>query len=113
MLQATFMFRPGQIDAEFDVLNAQISARAEQIDGFVGEESWRFPKGDLRLAVYYWSDREGLDRFVRDAVHVKAKGRQSQWYNGYHVIVSQIVSTYGDGKLPHVTGDWRRTRRAR
>lgn len=113
MLQAAFLFRPRRTDAEFDALNARIAARAAGIDGFVGEEAWRSPDGTLALAIYYWSHREALDRFVRDAVHRKAKGRQAEWYDGYHVVVSEVVSTYGDGRLPHVTGDGRRARKGR
>lgn len=112
MLQASFLFRPGRLDAEFEALNAAIGARAREIAGFVGEEGWRSPDGSLRLAVYFWTDRESLDRFLRDDVHRRAKGRQREWYDGYHVIVSEIVSTYGDGRLPHVTGDSLRGRPA-
>ena len=113
MLQAAFMFRPGRSDAEFDALNAQIAACAAGLDGFLGEETWRSPDGTLRLAIYYWRDRQVLDRFVQDTVHRKAKSRQAEWYDGYHVIISEIVSTYGDGRLEHLTGDGRRSGRAR
>lgn len=112
MLQAAFMFRPGRTNAEFDALTARIAACAAGIDGFLGEETWRSSDGTLGLAVYDWSHREALDRFVQDAVHREAKGRQAEWYDGYHVIISEIVSTYGDGRLQHVTGDGRRARRA-
>jgi heme-degrading monooxygenase HmoA len=111
MLQAAFMFRPGRTDAEFDALTAQIEACAKGIDGFLGEETWRSPDGALGLAIYDWTDRAALDRFVRDAVHREAKGRQAEWYDGYHVVISEVISTYGDGRLPHVTGDGRRARR--
>lgn len=112
MFQACFIFRPGKIDEEFHQRNADISARAAAIEGFLGEEAWRSPDGSLRNAVYYWATREGLERFVRDAAHRDAKSKQARWYNGYHVIISEVTDTYGDGKLPHVTGDARRQRLA-
>ncbi|WP_299794460.1 antibiotic biosynthesis monooxygenase [uncultured Marivita sp.] len=110
MFQAAFMFRPGQTDAEFDAFTAQINACANRLDGFLGEENWRSPDGTIRLAIYYWEDRACLDAFVRDPVHRQAKARQAEWYNGYHVIMSKVISTYGDERLPHVTGDSRRKR---
>jgi heme-degrading monooxygenase HmoA len=112
MYQATFIFRPGVIDTEFHDRNAEISARAAAIDGFLGEESWRSANGALRSAVYFWATREGLDQFVRDPAHRDAKARQARWYDGYHVIISEVTHTYGDGKLPHITGDARRQRAA-
>ena len=81
------------------------------MEGFVAEESWQSPDGGLRMAAYYWATREALDAFVRDGAHRQAKARQARWYEGYHVIVSQVVDTYGDGRLPHPTGDARRARR--
>lgn len=110
MYVASFIFRPGTIDQEFHDRNAEISSRAASIDGFLGEESWRSPDGTLRNAVYYWATKDGLDRFVRDPEHRAAKGKQRQWYQGYHVIISEVTDTYGDGRLPHVTGDARRQR---
>jgi heme-degrading monooxygenase HmoA len=110
VFQACFLFRPGEIDDEFHRRNAEIGARAAAIDGFLGEEAWQSPDGTLRNAVYYWATRDGLDQFVRDAAHRDAKSQQARWYNGYHVIISEVTQTYGDGRLPHVTGDSRRQR---
>lgn len=112
MYQAAFMFRPGPTDAEFQAFNAQINACAIRLDGFLGEENWQSPDGSLRMALYYWADRICLDAFVRDPIHRKAKARQAEWYNGYHVIVSEVISSYGDGRLPHPTGDSRRKNNA-
>lgn len=108
MFVASFIFRPGVIDQDFHDRNAEIGLRASTIDGFLGEEAWRSPNGDLRNAVYYWATREGLEKFVRDPAHRDAKGQQARWYDGYHVVISEITDTYGDGRLPHVTGDARR-----
>ncbi len=111
MFQATFIFRPGKIDQDFLDRNTEIGNRAAAIEGFLGEESWLSPDGKLRQAVYFWATEEGLSAFVNDKVHRDAKKEQGRWYDGYHVIISEITSTYGDGRLMHPTGDARRRRR--
>lgn len=110
MMQATFLFRPGQTDPEFERLNTLIEERARALDGFAGEESWVSADGALRAAVYYWNDQQCLERFMKDPVHRSAKIRQAQWYEGYHVVISKVEKSYGDGRLPHPTGDIRRER---
>ena len=112
MFQASFIFRPGTIDEEFHERNAEIGRRAAAVDGFLGEEAWQSPDGRLRQAVYFFATYEGLTTFVSDPAHRDAKARQARWYEGYHVIISRITDTYGDGRLPHATGDARRSRSA-
>ncbi|WP_421992818.1 antibiotic biosynthesis monooxygenase family protein [Qipengyuania sp.] len=104
MLTATFIFRPGERDDEFEALTLALSERARCIEGFVDEEEWCSLDSETRLVNYYWRDRESLDRFVTDRIHRYAKSRQKQWYDGHHVIISEVVSTYGDGGIPHATG---------
>ncbi|KWV94025.1 hypothetical protein ASS64_09200 [Erythrobacter sp. AP23] len=108
MLMASFMFRPGTPDADFTALNREISSRANSLEGFLGEENWISDDGSLRVANYWWADRASLDLFIRDKVHRYAKSRQSRWYDGYHVVIVEVLAAYGDGRLPHVTGDTRR-----
>ncbi|MBO6767654.1 MAG: hypothetical protein JJ901_05030 [Erythrobacter sp.] len=105
---ASFMFRPGTLDAEFTALNRKISSQANNLEGFLGEENWISDDGSLRVANYWWADRASLDRFMRDKVHLYAKSRQSRWYDGYHVVIAEVLAAYGDGRLSHVTGDTRR-----
>lgn len=108
MYQANFIFRPGELDEDFHQANAMIGGAAAAIDGYLGEESWSSPTTGLCMATYYWRTREALDEFTCLATHRAAKQQQSRWYQGYHVIVSKIETTYGDGKLGHMTGDARR-----
>jgi len=108
MYQASFIFRPGQLDEDFHKANEVIGEAASAIEGYLGEESWSSQATGLRMATYYWRSREALNEFARLASHRAAKQQQSRWYQGYHVIVSKIETTYGDGKLEHVTGDTRR-----
>lgn len=108
MYQASFIFRPGQLDEDFHKANKVIGEAAAAIEGYAGEESWCSPATGLRMAAYYWRTREALDEFARLASHRAAKQQQARWYQGYHVIISKIETTYGDGTLEHVTGDKRR-----
>lgn len=112
MFQASFLYRPGTLDSEFHRVSGAVADEAAQMEGFLGEESWTCRDTGLCNAVYYWRDRPSLDAFVRAAAHRAAKRQQARWYDGYHVIISEIVATYGDGRLAHVTGDSRRKRPA-
>ncbi len=103
MFMVSFMFRPGEYDADFHRLNDEIQAAAYDADGYVGQESWVSPDGTVRNAVYYWNSMEGLREFADLATHRTAKAQYRRWYLGYHIVVAQVTETYGDGRLPHVT----------
>jgi hypothetical protein len=49
--------------------------------------------------VYYWRSLEALQTLMQHPEHLKAKAAQAQWLNGYQVVISQVLRTYGDGKL--------------
>lgn len=111
MYQANFIFRPGQLDEDFRKANELIAEAAAAIDGYLGDESWSSPTAGLHMATYYWRTRDALDLFARLASHRSAKQQQNRWYDGYHVIISKVETSYGDGKLDHVTREDRRTGR--
>ncbi|HEX2082896.1 MAG TPA: hypothetical protein VHF86_05360 [Xanthomonadaceae bacterium] len=35
-------------------------------------------------------------------VHQQAKREYARWYAGYHIVVSQVLRSYGDGAFEHV-----------
>lgn len=35
--------------------------------------------------------------------HTEAKASYDRWYDGYQVVVAEVRSVYGDGRLEHVT----------
>lgn len=96
---ATFIFRPGDYDAEFHRLDQQIAEAARQTPGYLGEESWQDPARGEIVNCYYWSERDGLEQLMAHPVHRQAKARQADWLNGYRVIQSEILQHHGDGKL--------------
>lgn len=105
---AAFIFVPGEYDAEFHRLNAIIDEVARSMPGFLGVDSWIAAEGDQRNVTYYWSDLETLREFSTHPAHQEAKRQYARWYKGYHIVVSEVLRSYGDGAFPHLTPNDRR-----
>ncbi len=99
MYSATFIFAKGAWDDEFHRLDQTIAAVAKATPGYLGEESWENPTTGLVSNVYYWESLESLETLIRHPAHLEAKARQSTWLNGYQVVISQVLRTYGDARL--------------
>lgn len=99
MYSSTFIFASKEFDAEFHRLDAAIAAAARDIPGYLGETSWENPQTGLVANVYYWDSLEALQALVKHPQHLEAKERQSNWLDGYQVIISEVLRTYGDGGL--------------
>ena len=107
MYSAAFIFEPGTYDARFHELNALIGAAAQATPGYLGAESWRSPDGSRANATYYWESLEALREFSTHPKHVDAKREYQRWYRGYHIVISEVVKSYGDGVFAHFTPDTR------
>ena len=107
MHSAAFIFEPGTYDARFHELNALIDAAARATPGYLGTESWRSSDGSRANATYYWESLEALREFSTHPKHVEAKREYQRWYRGYHIVISEIVKSYGDGALAHYTPNTR------
>ena len=107
MYSAAFIFEPGTYDARIHELNALIDAAARATPGYLGTESWRSPDGSRANATYYWESLEALREFSTHPKHVEAKREYQRWYRGYHIVISEIVKSYGDGALAHYTPNTR------
>jgi heme-degrading monooxygenase HmoA len=101
MYSATFTFAKGAFDDDFHAIDQVIARIAKSIPGYLGEESWENPSSGLISNVYYWETLDALHTLMKHPAHVEAKRRQAQWLNGYHVVIAEVVSTYGDGGIPH------------
>jgi heme-degrading monooxygenase HmoA len=99
MYSSTFIFSKRQFDDEFHRLDELIAAAARATPGYIGEEAWENPSNGLVSNVYYWESLEALQTLVTDPRHLAAKSKQSNWLDGYQVVISQVLKTYGDGKL--------------
>src|SRR4030066_1801705 len=97
MYSAAFIFEPAQYDAEFHCLNAVIDSVARSLPGFLGVESWQSADGRRRNATYFWDNLDTLEAFSAHPAHQEAKRQYARWYNGYHIVISKVVRSDGDG----------------
>jgi heme-degrading monooxygenase HmoA len=103
MYSVAFMWEPGTYDTEFETLDAIIESIAVSIPGYKGVDLWRSDDGKRRNTTYYWDNLESLKILSNHPTHLEAKRRYAQWYNGYHVVISQVIRSYGDQSFPHIT----------
>lgn len=104
MYSSTFIFAAKPFDAEFHRLDDAIASAARTIPGYLGETTWENPQTGLVSNVYYWDSLEALQSLVTHPLHLEAKEKQARWLDGYQVIVSQVLRTYGDGRLGGLPG---------
>ena len=112
MHSAAFIFEPGTYDERFHELNALIDAAARATPGYLGAESWRSVDGSRVCATYYWDSLEALAQFSTHPKHAEAKREYQRWYRGYHIVISEVVRSYGDGTFTHFTPNMRAARAA-
>ena len=103
MYSAAFIFRPGTYDDEFHRLNDLIDKAANETEGYLGAETWQSKDGKTLNATYYWESLEALKAFSGNPHHLEAKKQYSRWYDGYHIVVSEVLRSYGDDAIPHLT----------
>ena len=103
MYSAAFIFKPGTYDDEFHRLNDLIDAAANATEGYLGAETWKSPDGEMFNAIYYWERLEALQEFSRHPTHLEAKKQYSRWYDGYHIVISEVLKSYGDNTIVHFT----------
>ncbi|MCB4811241.1 antibiotic biosynthesis monooxygenase [Methylovorus menthalis] len=103
MYSATFIFDKKQFNEAFYALDNAIAEAARQTSGYLGEESWENPSSGLIANTYYWKTMDGLQALMQHPKHLEAKAAQANWLNGYQVIISEVLRTYGDGKINHPT----------
>lgn len=101
MFTSTFTFAPGDFDDDFHALDGVIANMARAIPGYLGEETWENKDTGLVSNVYYWVNRESLQKLMQASSHREAKRQQSRWLKGYQVVIAEVVSAYGDGGIAH------------
>lgn len=98
MYSATFMVKVGSYDEEFHRLNDRIIEIAEASEGYLGRESWL--DGDRNVVILYWASLAALAEFGQHPDHLQAKARYKEWYDGYKVVIAEVLRQYGDGNYP-------------
>lgn len=99
MYSSTFIFAKKHFDEKFYSLDQAIAEAAKEIPGYLGEEAWENTSTGLVSNVYYWESLEALQSLIQHPKHLEAKAAQENWLEGYQVVISQVIKTYGDGKL--------------
>lgn len=99
MICVQFIFQPGTYDEEFHRLDGEIDAFARALPGFDHVERWLAPEGGIVNAMYYFADQESVASLARFPQHLEAKSKVQRWYDGYRIVVTEVVATYGDGQL--------------
>lgn len=103
MIAAQFIFQPGTYDAEFHALDAKIEEAAAEMPGFLGTDKWYSKDGTRTNSVYYFESMADLTKLGRVTEHRDAKGKVSRWYDGFQVVVTEVIASYGDGNIPHIS----------
>ncbi len=111
MISASFIFTETDLDEEFFKLDAMIAEAAEKTPGFLGKEGWVTPDGGKKNSVYYWEDQTALRAFSTHPLHLEAKAQYAKWYGGFHVVISEVIKSYGDGAFAHLTPNNRPARK--
>lgn len=109
MYSASFIFEPGEYDDEFHRLNGAIEKVAQQLPGYLGVDSWQTADGARRNVIYYWDSLDTLKTFSTHPSHIEAKKQYARWYKGYHIVVSEVLRSYGDGNVAHITPNERKS----
>jgi hypothetical protein len=102
MYTSTFVFKAGAFDDAFHRLDEAIAAAARSIPGYLGETSWRTPSL-ARSPTCITGTASKPPALVDHPLHREAKARQANWLDG-SVTISQVLRTYGDGKLGPIPG---------
>ncbi|TGM84060.1 hypothetical protein [Leptospira levettii] len=103
MISATFIFKQKSSDHEFDSLDQSIESFVIKHPEYLGRDQWSNEEKGTLAVVYYFQTENGLKALKDFSDHKSAKPQYHKWYEGYQVIVSQVLHTYGDGNLDHVT----------
>jgi len=102
MYASTFIFATRQFDDAFHRLDQTIAEAARALPGYLGEESWENSANGLVSNVYYWRSLAALQALMTHPSHLKAKAAQANWLDGYRVVISEVVRSYGDGRIDHL-----------
>ncbi|HVK94792.1 MAG TPA: DUF4188 domain-containing protein [Noviherbaspirillum sp.] len=103
MYSAAFIYEPGEYDAEYHRLDALIDEVARTMPGFIGAETWVSVDGKKKNATYYWENMDALKAFSTHPRHMEAKRQYERWYSGFHIVIAEVIRSYGDGVFSHIT----------
>ena len=59
-------------------------------------------------AGYTLETEASLRAFSVHPRHLEAKSQYTRWYKGFHIVISQVLRSYGDGTIAHITPNQRK-----
>lgn len=101
MISATFIFKQKSTDIEFETLDHSIEKFVINHPEYLGRDQWSNQEKGILAVVYYFQSEKGLAALKTFSEHKEAKSKYNKWYEGYKVIISQVLHTYGDSNLDH------------
>lgn len=102
MYCAAFMVEPGICDERFHALDALIEEAALATPGYLGSESSRSPNGTRDNATCFWDKLDALRAFSAHPKPLEGKRQCTERYQGFHIVISQVLRSYGDGTIAHI-----------
>lgn len=99
MIAASFIFKHNNANGDFKALDDEIMLRAQANPGYLGKEKWLSPDQSQIRVIYYFENQAALAEFSRDELHLAAKARYTEWYDGFRVEIAEVVGNWGDGKI--------------
>lgn len=99
MYCAQFIFKPGTYDEQFHKFDNEIEAFVLTIDGFRGAEHWLSLDGEIKNSMYYFDTMDAVKTLSKYPAHLEAKKLYKNWYDGYQIVVSEVLSIYGDNTI--------------
>ena len=109
MIAAQFIFRPGTYDDEFYRLDDSIEEFVASLPGFLGVDKWVSPDGQAQNSIYYFDNADTLKTLSRYPDHLVAKRGYQNWYDGYEIIVSEVLYTHGDKTMTSIPSKYKAT----
>jgi len=102
MICCSFIFEPGEYDAEFHKLDQDIDRFATALPGFVKREGWLSADGVFTNAMYFFTDHESVAQLAAYPQHQTAKENYSRWYRSYRVDVMEVSASYASTPAPEL-----------
>lgn len=100
MIICQFIFKPGTYDDEFYSLDGLIDTYAKSLPGYRGIEIWYSDDRTVKNASYSFESMDDVKALATYPQHLEAKEKNARWYDGYRIIISEVLREYGDGRLP-------------
>lgn len=105
MYTSTFTLAPGPNNDEFQTSMRALAAAAKSVPGYLGEETWENQESGVICITFYWRTMDALQHMAAYQDQLRAAQPGQAWRQGYQVVVAEVVTFYGDGRIAHPLND--------